>query len=217
MANSHNNSLVCSLCKGKAIFFETVHSRDYFKCKNCEGIQLHPNYFLSAEAEKARYDTHNNNVNDKGYQKFVKPIVDAVINNTLPSYIGLDYGCGSGPVITKLLEDKGYALKLYDPYYKTDTSVLQYIYDFIVCCEVMEHFYAPNQEFLKMTQMLKSGGYLFLKTNLYEESIRFKDWWYTKDETHVFFYTQATLNWLAKAFNLDLIEASTTRIILQKR
>ena len=60
------------------------------------------NTFISAEAEKARYLTHNNDVEDERYQQFVSPITSAVMKQVQPlRTFGLDYGAGTGPVIAK--------------------------------------------------------------------------------------------------------------------
>jgi len=100
--------------------------------------------------------THNNDVNDSGYHKFVSPIVNAVLNDFLPEHKGLDFGAGTGPVISKLLTDRNYQIKQYDPYFFNLPELLQKKYDYIVCCEVIEHFYDPDKEFQLLKSLLKA-------------------------------------------------------------
>ena len=87
----------------------------YYRCPDCHSLAMHPEHYLSREDEKARYLTHNNDVNDPGYQKFVRPVIQAVTTHLAPNHHGLDYGAGTGPVITKLLREKGYSMTCYDP------------------------------------------------------------------------------------------------------
>jgi cyclopropane fatty-acyl-phospholipid synthase-like methyltransferase len=156
--------------------------------------------YVSSEAEKERYSTHNNDINDIRYQEFVSPIVEAVKKSYKTNHLGLDYGAGTGPVITSLLEKEGYSLNLYDPYFHDYPNNLQMEYDYIVCCEVMEHFHHPHDEFRRLYNLLNLGGSLFCMTSLYDESIDFESWYYKNDETHVFLYHRKGLEWIKNEF-----------------
>ena len=153
-------------------------------------------HFLSPAEERARYEQHENCVDDPGYQRFVSPITDAIQEQFTPEAKGLDFGAGTGPVITKLLQDAGYSLLLYDPFFWNNPQVLQARYDFIACCEVMEHFQDPLREFRLLRSLLKPGGVLYCMTKIYSEDIDFMKWHYKNDPTHVFFYHQNTLRWI---------------------
>lgn len=160
-------------------------------------MQLHSNSFLTPEEEKARYELHENNVTDPGYQEFVAPTVKAVLKNHDRSHQGLDFGCGTGPVITKLLQDKEYSIRTYDPYFKRDADALEQNYAYIVCCEVMEHFRDPHKEFRLLRSLLKPNGKLYCQTDIYTEETDFPSWYYKNDPTHIFFYHPDTLQWIA--------------------
>lgn len=159
-----------------------------------------PHLRLSAALEKARYEKHNNDVSNPGYQKFVEPIVSAVLTNFSAQQRGLDFGAGNGPVISSLLTAKGYDISLYDPFFHNNTELLRQTYDYIVCCEVIEHFYQPAEEFRRLRNLLKAGGRLFCQTLLYDPKIDFSSWFYKNDETHTFFYQAATLDWIEDNF-----------------
>jgi len=202
------NIISCALCKRDAQLFETIKTKYYYRCVYCDAIQLHPNHYLTREEEQAFYGTHNNDVHDPGYQKFVSPIVNSVFQHYNPNHQGLDYGAGTGPVITKMLTDKGYNMTLYDPFFWKDNAVLNQNYDFIVCCEVVEHFHNPHKEFLQLKELLKEMGSLFLMTAIYHDEIDFKKWFYKNDPTHVFFYTVKTFETIQRMYNFKSLHVN---------
>ncbi len=206
----------CSLCGSETSLFSEVQERMFFKCCKCEGILLHPSYFLSADKEKTRYQLHQNDVTDLGYQNFVSPIIQAIFEEYENNHIGLDFGSGSGPVITTLLEKKGYNITSYDPFFAPNNKALKKTYDYIVCCEVIEHFYNPFKEFELLFSLLNPNGTLYCKTYIYDQSIDFKSWWYKNDTTHVFFYTKNTLQWITKRFGFKNIGIKKNLIALKK-
>ena len=179
-----------------AHFFRNVGHRDYFKCSICSSIMLHPKYYLSPEEERARYEKHNNNPEDIGYQRFVAPIVTAIKERFAPGDMGLDFGAGTVPVITKLLHDAGYSVQVYDPYFHNNLGVLQARYDYIACCEVVEHFHHPVKDFELLRSLLQRDGVLYCKTDIYMEEIDFAKWYYKNDPTHVFFYHEDAFRWI---------------------
>lgn len=206
----------CILCKGTTKKFWESKNREFVECTNCGGIQLLPQFYISEKAEEARYLTHNNDVNDPGYQDFVKPITSRILKDFSPKHTGLDYGCGNGPVITAQLEKIGYTISLYDLYFYPNTEVLKTQYDFIICCEVMEHFSAPKREFSELVSLLKPGGKLYCKTSLYSKEIDFDNWYYKNDVTHIFFYTVKSLEWIKTNLTFSALEVHPNAIIFSK-
>ena len=155
-----------------------------------------PRYHLSSADEKKRYLAHHNDVDDVRYQDFVRPIVNDVLEQCCPQHQGLDFGCGTGPVISKLLEDNNYNIRQYDPFFCNLPELLKRSYDYIVCCEVIEHFRDPAREFQLLRSLLQSNGKLFCQSAIYAPEINFIDWRYKNDPTHVFFYQKRTLDWI---------------------
>ena len=158
---------------------------------------------LDSEAEKSRYEEHINDVEDKGYQKFVSPITNAIIKDFSTSDEGLDFGAGTGPVISKLLIESKFSIKLYDPFFQNYPELLDYKYNYIVCCEVMEHFFHPKKEFELLLSLLQPNGKLYCMTDLWNKSINFHKWYYKNDQTHVFIYTKETIRWIKKELNFS--------------
>jgi len=209
------SSILCNLCGSRAQPFHQTLGREYFECSECKAVLLDPEFYVSAEDEMYRYQTHNNDIEDPRYQNFVMPLVDAVKEHyESPSY-GLDYGCGTGPVAAKLLDDAGYSVSTYDPYFHKNPTVFQEQYDFIISSEVIEHFHHPAKEFRLLKGLLKPGGHLYCMTLRYADDIDFKDWHYVHDETHVIFYREETARWIKKAFGFANLKLKKRLIILQ--
>jgi SAM-dependent methyltransferase len=185
--------LNCPLCDAPA---KPFYQERYHQCSNCESVFLDPQFYLSPEEEKKRYQLHNNDVNDPAYQKFVRPIVDAVASRVKKGSSGLDFGSGPGPVTAKLLRELGYAVELYDPYFHNVPENLGKQYNFISCCEVIEHFHDPQKEFNLLKKLLKPGGILLCKTDLLTPRQDFGKWYYKNDPTHVFFYQLKGLDFI---------------------
>jgi hypothetical protein len=198
----------CCLCDNRAELFFKTPDKEYYRCGRCSAIFLAPEYHVSREDEKIRYEQHNNDVEDPRYHKFVEPIVGSILKGFNTHHCGLDFGAGTGPVIAKILREKGYPVELYDPFFWDNPELLERKYDFIVCCEVIEHFRRPAKEFRLLRSLLGPNGKLFCMTELYSETIDFKKWYYKNDPTHVFFYHLDTLAWIRSFFGFSSMETS---------
>jgi len=199
--DTDSNGMACPLCRHCG---EKVPETEFYLCSQCRGFYRHFRHRPGIEEEKKRYETHNNDVNDTGYQKFVSPIVSSVLRDFTPSHSGLDFGAGTGPVISKLLHEQGFNIVQYDPFFHPHPALLEYTYDYIVCCEVIEHFFEPGKEFARLKRLLKPQGRLYCMTDLYKPEWDFKNWYYINDPTHVFIYQRATLEWIQQKFGFSL-------------
>ncbi len=203
----------CSLCNCSTQEFQTVNDREYVQCSGCKAILLSPENYLSPQAEKFWFGLHNNDVNDPGYIAFVSPIVNRIKADFPKKSQGLDFGCGTGPVIASELIKSGYAVALYDPYFHPNKNVLRNKFDFIICCEVMEHFKNPFKEFLLLRSLLTDNGKLYCKTEMWNDALDFQNWHYKNDLTHVIFYNRETLEWIQSNLNFSRIEILSNSII----
>lgn len=206
----------CRLCKNPTRSFFTEKERVFLCCEGCGAIQLHSSAFLSPQKEKERYLKHHNDVKDPGYQKFVTPITRAILRDYSPAHLGLDFGCGTGPVVTRLLERRNFQIRLFDPFFYWDPKVLKLTYDYIICCEVMEHFHHPKKEFQRLSNLLKPGGRLYCKTSLFSADIDFGHWYYKNDSSHVFFYTAKSLEWIRTAFGFTRLTHHPEFLVFEK-
>jgi len=186
----------CPLCNAQSKVFYDYKDRLYHQCNNCKGIFVDKSLLLDKEKEKQRYEYHNNNVEDTNYQKFVSPITNAILSNFSQTSNGLDFGAGTGPVISKVLHENNFNIVQYDPFFHNYKELLGQKYDYIACCEVIEHFYTPKEEFILMQKLLQKSGKLYCMTDIYNESIDFHKWYYKNDNTHVFIYHKNTFQWI---------------------
>lgn len=212
------SAMSCILCNHSALLFAEISRKTFYACQNCGGMMRAKNQWLTSRKEEQRYGKHENDVEDLGYQQFVKPIVKAVQKDFTPATNGLDYGCGPGPVAAKLLTDAGFSITLYDPFFYDQPAVLNEKYDFILCCEVMEHFYNPMEEFRRLFKLLKPNGKLYCKTGLLtaENRKNFAQWWYKNDPAHVFFYSEKTLQYIQQKFDFKKVTVSEELIVFDK-
>ncbi|MBE9577151.1 class I SAM-dependent methyltransferase [Flavobacterium proteolyticum] len=208
-------SPTCPLCNSTSTLFCEKPKHLFYKCTNCEGIFRPKDTFLTAEAEKEHYEKHNNDVFDERYQNFVSPIVNAILQDFTPEAKGLDFGSGTGPVIAKMLTDKGYQVQNYDLFFANEPSLLQEKYDYVSCCEVMEHFHKPYKEFELLKNLLLPKGKLYCKTEVYNNQKPFENWYYKDDFTHVFIYQPKTLEWIQKNLRFSKVSVYAKLIVFE--
>lgn len=217
-ANKQEQSAVqiCPLCNHASAFFQNPDGISYFHCSECTSVFMDINRRLDSEDELKRYRLHNNDVTDPGYRRFVQPVTSHVLSNYTPAHAGLDFGSGPSSAISCILKENNYPIHQYDPFFFPETMLLSQTFDYIVCCEVMEHFYRPRTEFKNLFNMLEPGGQLICMTDLFQESVKFKSWYYRNDPTHVFFYTAHTISWIKETLGFSDVETENRLIIFTK-
>lgn len=208
---------VCRLCHHEMAYFSTTRKRDYYRCPQCDSIQLKSSYILNQSNEKARYDTHQNDVHDPRYQAFVSPITNYILSSYSSKEKGLDFGAGPGPVIATQLKEKQYNITLFDPYYHNNQVALNRLYDYIFACEVIEHFNEPLETFRTLDRITKTNGDWVFMTWIYEDTIDFSSWQYKNDETHVIFYSKKTLEYLKSKFAFQSLIIKDRLVIFKKK
>jgi hypothetical protein len=210
------NNPSCPLCKGQSsLFFTNIKKvKNYFQCSNCHLTFLDQICFLSSEEEKKIYLQHENNVLDEGYQKFVSPLVNFITENFSSKSLGLDFGSGTGQIIFYMLNQLGYQIMQFDPFFNFNEKYLDYQYDYIVTCEVAEHFHHPFAEFQKLRELLLPDSSLIISTSLFSEEIDFKNWYYHRDPTHVMFYQIKTFEWIKNALNFRTLTKLSNRLVV---
>ena len=205
----------CPLCNSTATLLCEKPKHLFYKCNNCDGIFRPKHTFLTAEEEKEHYEKHNNDVFDERYRAFVSPIVEAVLHDFSPETKGLDFGSGTGPVITKMLTDKGFQVRNYDLFFANEPSLLDEKYNYVSCCEVMEHFHQPYKEFELLKSLLLPKGKLYCKTEIFNNQKPFENWYYKDDFTHVFIYQTKTLEWIKSEFSFSNLVIKEKLIVFE--
>jgi len=210
----------CPLCKNiQTSFLYRDRYRTYQRCPNCALIFVSQKDLLPPHQEKERYDLHQNDPLDEGYRQFLNQLAQPLIKRIGPPPMeGLDFGSGPGPVLAMILEEQGYRMTLYDPYYSPDKSPLQRSYNFVTCTETIEHFYTPDKDWRLLISLLKPGSWLGIMTQLVQDIQSFPTMHYITDMTHVSFFSQQTFRYLADRDNLHLeFEADNLIFIKSKQ
>lgn len=204
----------CLLCLSNS----ELSFKDTYTCCECGLVFKDPNTFLNHDAEVARYSTHQNNENDSGYVNFLKRLVDPLTNFLPPSFNSIDFGCGPGPTVSKLLAELGGKTENYDPNFFPDGQLLiPEFYDVVTCTEVVEHFKRPLQDWDQLVELVKDGGILAVMTQLITEDINYEKWWYKNDPTHVVFYAPETINFLSKKYEMELIYSDNKSVLIFRK
>ncbi|MCP4753198.1 MAG: class I SAM-dependent methyltransferase [Proteobacteria bacterium] len=195
----------CPLCTSKKTkLFHQDRFRHYLQCSNCSLIFVPIRFHLSPEAEKRRYDHHENNPDDPGYGNFLKKLLVPLIPKLRSGAKGLDFGSGPVPVLSMLFEEHGFPLENYDPYYSNDKELLKKTYDFITCSETVEHFANPRKEWTLFLKLVEKGGWIAIMTEMMGDEVDFANWYYKADDTHICFYSRGTFEWLAEKYGLKV-------------
>jgi hypothetical protein len=195
------------------LFYEKPRGgQRYFRCSVCELIFLDPERHLAAPAEKARYDLHTDDY-PEAHLKFLAPAFDGVqaefsVMAERARLRGLDFGSGPHPTLVKALVACGFTVASYDPFYANEPDRLRERYDFVTCTEVVEHFHEPQKSWRQLFALLKDEGHLFVMTEFYPPAAQFPAWYYHGDPTHVCFYGDGTMDWLARLYRASWIRLS---------
>ncbi len=209
--------MTCPLCENRRTNrFARDQTRVYFRCETCGLIFVPESDHLSADQEKARYNTHRNNPEDKGYTTFLSTLFLPMMERLTPGARGLDFGSGPGPTLSGMFEDAGFPMKIYDPYFANDPRVFQQKFDFVSASEVAEHLYHPGREFHRLFRLLNPGGILGIMTGMVPCDSDFMDWYYKNDPTHVCFYSEQTFQWLVSQWTAS-IEVFTDKIVIIRK
>jgi SAM-dependent methyltransferase len=195
----------CPLCgAARALPFAAVAGRRYFRCGGCGLVFMAAEDRPEASAELAHYGTHENDPADARYRGFLARLAEPLAARLAADAEGLDYGCGPGPALARMLEERGFRMAVYDPFFAPDAAVLERSYDFVTCTETAEHFFDPAEEFARLDGLLRPGGWLGVMTEPLDDARDFAGWRYARDPTHVCFYAEETLRWIAERFGWEM-------------
>lgn len=212
MANQH-----CPLCQAHTAYFYQDRLRAYWRCPCCNLIFADRTTLLSASDELKQYQLHNNDITDLGYRQFLQRLAQPLQQHLAQTNLsGLDYGCGPGPLLAKILQQQGQKMAIWDPFFAADKQVLEQQYDFITCSEAIEHFVQPAIEWGKWQSLIKPQGVIAIMTKRYTSLEMFKSWFYKTDPTHVSFFSEQTFHFLAKRDGYKLHFPANDVVIMQR-
>ncbi|WP_062270688.1 class I SAM-dependent methyltransferase [Endozoicomonas arenosclerae] len=206
----------CPLCHSASPPYASDNRRNYFQCSECALVFADPKSWPSPEKERSEYELHENDASDPGYRKFLSRVINPLKETLSPDAKGLDFGCGPGPALSLMMEESGWAMALYDPFFHPNEAALNERYDFITATEVIEHIHQPDIWLPKLWGMVKPGGTLALMTKLVIDQEAFSRWHYKNDPTHVCFYSKDTFQILADQWGAKLSFEAQDVIFLHK-
>eukprot|EP00033_Pygsuia_biforma_P002621 GCRY01002901.1.p1 GENE.GCRY01002901.1~~GCRY01002901.1.p1 ORF type:complete len:224 (+),score=14.40 GCRY01002901.1:134-805(+) len=220
-------SHVCPLCLANNTiqFQKCTDQREYFICEVCDLVFLLEEYFVDPLTERQEYDLHENSPDSQGYRQWLSKLVDPLSSFVLQQFserkdiYGLDYGCGPGPTISVMMNEKGLnSYQNYDVFFFPQKHNFQPShFDVISCTEVLEHLHSPHEVLSEMDALLKPGGFIGFMTCLRDSSCSFEKWWYRRDCTHVCFFSLKTVEFLSSRFCWELSFHKSNCFIFKKK
>ena len=180
--------------------------RSYLICSKCELIFVPRHQLISIEDERIRYEHHENESEDPAYLNYLSKIEQESALHLSKGDEGLDFGCGPSPLLGTIFSKNGFPTTSYDLFFHANNDYQNKTYNFIILSEVIEHLRSPIEVMLKLRSLLKPQGKIFIKTKFYPEKNLFNDWFYKRDVTHVQFFNQTSLKFLATELQMTMVE-----------
>ena len=210
--------MTCPLCaEPDPALYHRDRVRTYHRCRRCALVFVPPEAWLDPEAERARYDQHQNDPADERYRQFLAQLTEPLLERVRPGTAGLDFGSGPGPALALMLEEAGMQMRVFDPIYAPDQTVWEGRYACIAASEVVEHLHEPTREFDRLFGVLEPGGWLGVMTKWVGAHDDFVTWRYIRDLTHVAFYSPDTLRWIAERWDAPVEFAGVNVALFRKR
>ena len=197
---------LCPLCSTQADFFyhHSKQGRSFQLCGNCL-LVFQEGGLPSSDEERSRYELHNNSPADSGYRKWLESFIRKAVVPYYQTGNILDFGSGPRPVLSEILEQMGYPVSSYDPYFSPCWPG-EGPFSLILLCEVLEHVYDPVKAFRRLVSAAAGDARLVVRTE-FLPSFRAEDfgtWWYKEDITHVRFYSELSLRTLGEKSGWEL-------------
>jgi uncharacterized C2H2 Zn-finger protein len=190
---------------------------DVFECPNCGLVFKNPLLHLNHVEDFKRYSSHQNDEKDQRYLDFLNKLVTPLLPFLPNQFCALDFGCGPGPALSLILEGHGGVVRNYDPLFFPNTDILNLEFDVVTSSEVVEHFKNPKYDWEQLIARVKSKGLLGIMTQFINPEINYISWWYKNDPTHVVFYQEKTLHYLAKTYHLEILFNDKKSVVIFRK
>ena len=209
----------CLICgHDTKTFIDEKSTIVYYYCPHCQCISKSQEHFIPISEQKVRYDLHENDPEDEGYQAYFRRFLDFVLPRVESPKTALDFGCGRSSLLADMLGKEGIETDYYDPVYHPENLDDSKKYQLIVSTEVFEHLHDPKAIFSKLLEMLEEGGYLALQTQFHPNDIAaFEKWYYHLDPTHIVFFTPQTFKVLCEIYGCEWIDDNGKNMVIVKK
>ncbi len=193
---------------------------DYFECTKCCLLQSHHLDALTVQGliDLANYSPDADLDSGAAWRQFCianrlhQLVATRVLPDTDANFKALDFGCGTGFLVSFLAHRFGWKAAGFDPYwtpayaqpkvYKDWQSVVENSpYNLIIATEVFEHFINPHEELIRIGEILaKDFGFIYVTTGRYVPGQTTRDWNYLAPQSghHVSFYARETMQEIAR-------------------
>ncbi|HEX2957755.1 MAG TPA: methyltransferase domain-containing protein [Chitinispirillaceae bacterium] len=208
----------CKLCGRMDVeLFFSDPPRTYLHCSSCNLIFTSDDSYVTRAQEQARYAMHDNSESNHGYVRFLEVVAEMAIACTPSGGSVLDFGCGKNAVLETIIQRKcSLQCDSYDPLFDQNIIIPEKEYDTIVMCEVIEHLRNLHEELELLGKLLKINGILIVRTQKYKSLQMFPSWWYRQDSTHINFFNDASLSFVASLLNRISVPTSYNDIVILK-
>ena len=195
----------CTVCGSERTSFfhesrDKLGHREFIHCATCDAVFVPRRMHLGFPAQRERYLVHENDPLDQGYRDFLDRLLVELVPLLTPGSRGLDYGAGPGPALAMMMKERGFRMRIYDPIFHPDDGALDGPYDFVTCTETFEHLSSPTRDLDRIDALLEPGGWLGVMTGMPEDWSAFPEWGYHRDPTHIAFYSETTMRWIARRY-----------------
>ncbi|MEX0933581.1 MAG: class I SAM-dependent methyltransferase [Candidatus Paceibacterota bacterium] len=176
-------------------------------------MYISKSFFLKPEEEKKRYTLHENSLEDVEYVTFLRRLLLPLETFLRRGDTVLDYGSGPEPVFAELVRQKGFDVQTYDPFFSLLFSDEE-TYDAVTSIEAFEHFHNPAKELKTIFLLVEPRGHIGVMTERHDRTTNFKTWYYTKDPTHVGYFSDTTFKWIESKYNLRRVYDDKERVLI---
>jgi len=194
---------------------DDFHLYSYFSCLCCDGIFVDPKNRLSFDIQATVYKTHQNNLESKQYQEYILTCIRPLDSRLKSNMIGVDFGSGPSSILKQELAKKEIAVFEYDPIFHPSLNL--HAVDFVACIESLEHFHSVSDELDSMIRLLKREGLVLIKSQFHTTANDFKDWYYHRDPTHIFFWSPNTVAYISENWNLSVEYSDSFNTVIFKK
>jgi hypothetical protein len=211
---------LCRLCDGKLepqFRLQVLGQYDvgYFRCESCDSLQTERPYWL----EEAYLGNNLSNLDTGAVQRNLHNLAACwSIAKLLGLRNVLDVGGGDG-LLCRLLRDYELNCFVHDKYasptYAQGFDVPDFAQpDMIVAFEVMEHYPEPRTDLQKLFATRPNA--VLASTGIFNS--QGPDWWYLAPDSgqHVFFYSKAALQLIARTHDYELLISSGYSLFLRR-
>ncbi|MFA6065185.1 MAG: class I SAM-dependent methyltransferase [archaeon] len=216
--------VLCKICSTKTdlVFKQKIRGKytgEYYHCPNCKFTFVNnPTWLKEAYKEPINAEDTGLIQRNIDFAKITNILLKTFFDKNA-NY--LDYAAGYG-LFVKLMRDKG--LNFYwDDLYTPNLFAKGYEYNkkdrvgLVTCFECFEHFTQPIEEIEKILKISKN--ILFSTELAPTDPNQIKNWEYlgVNHGQHISFYSEETINWIAKKYDLNYYKLGRLGLLTKKK